>query len=357
MGGWSLASAAEAGEDAGVAVDAPLGGGSVGDVGEQVGEGFGGDVPEAEELDARGVDDVCVEVGQVVDACGGGGVFAFEVDGGDFAHADVEVGLDESDEGGLADAGVSGEDGGVCDEEVSEDGFGAGSGGAGFVGEEAEGAVVGQDVAGVGEEVGLGFAEVDFVEADDGFEPASSGGDEHAVDEPPLRGGLIDGDDDQHAGGVGDDGVAFEGFEGVGAGEERFAGEDGFDDAFFGSGLVAAWLASDPDEVADDGGFAAEAGECFADGAEDGVSFEVDLGVEGEHLADPTEGELVDVGGFGAEFGGFFEFSSAQRFVAAVEAFDGVDVVGVVVAGEESAGEILVARFAPGRTGGHPWEV
>lgn len=254
----------EAGEQAGVAVHTPGGGGAIGDVGEKLVEEVVGEVPEAEELDARGVDELGVEFGEVVEAGGGGGVFAFEVDVGDFADADVEVGADESDEGRFSHAGVTGEHGGVVAEGVAEEVFGAGSGGAGFVGGESESAVVGEDVACVAEGVRVGFAEVDFIEADDRLESAGTGGDEHAVDEAPFGGGLFDGDDDEHLGGVGDDGVAFPCFEGVGAGEEGGAWLDGFDDAFEGGVVVAFGQWSDADEVADDGRLASESGEGFS---------------------------------------------------------------------------------------------
>lgn len=74
------------------------------------------------------------------------------------------------------------------------------------------------------------------------------------------------------------------------------------------------------------------------------MSAEVDVGVEGEDLTDLTAGELVEVGVFGAEFGGFEEFALSEVFEFAVEAFDGGEVVGVVVAGEEAAREVFFAR-------------
>lgn len=329
-------------------VDSPVGGGAVGDVGVEVVEVVWGEVPEAKEFDAGGVDDFGVEVWEGVDSGGRGGVFAFVVDGGDVADADVEVWSDESDEGGLADAGVTGEDGFVSAEDVLEEGFGAFLGGTGFFGAVAEGTVVCEDLACFGEGGGVLLAKVDFVEADDGFEGTGAGGEEHAVDEAPLWPGESDGDDDHHACGVGDDGVLGEGLEGVGAGEDGSAGLDAFDHAFLRARFVTLDLEADADEVADDGRSVAAGVERFADGAEDGAGLEEDLDVEGEDLHDPADGEQVDVGGLtdGAEFGGVSDFAIAQGLLAAVEA---LDLFGVEAAFEELAGEV----FFSGTTFGH----
>src|SRR5437016_9309963 len=88
-------------ENALVTFGAPGRGGVGGDVGEEGLEVLAGDVPEAEEFDTRGVDDLAAEVeGEA--AGGGGGVAAFAGIAADGGGAEDEGGLDGVDEGGFA---------------------------------------------------------------------------------------------------------------------------------------------------------------------------------------------------------------------------------------------------------------
>lgn len=242
-----------------------LGGEGV-DVGEGVDEGVGG-FAECEAAETGGVDDEAAG-GGADEVAEGGAVATFVVEFAGFHHV-LDVGVGECvDEGGLADAGGTEDDGGGSGGEVMADGV---EGGGRFDADGVEGGVAG-DGAGLVEE-GLGvFAEVGFGEEDDGACAGFAGEGEVAFEaaevEVFVEGGAEEGEVD--VGGeellVGGESADEGGFSREDAGDLRGAAV-----AFVGETAEENPVADGGEIGAEDGGVADFAGDFGPDGAVGGL--------------------------------------------------------------------------------------
>lgn len=258
-------------------------GGAGEDFGEEVGDFLAFHVHGAEAADAGGVDDATAAVeGEHFGE--GGGVLAGVVGVGDGSGLQVEPRLNAVDEGGLADAGKTGEDGGLALQRRAEGVHVLAGGGGDNVAFVADAAVNHRQPAHEGA-VFL-VIHVQFVEHQDGGDVVCLGGRQEAVDEDGGGDGVVHGDDEHRAIDVGGDDMGLLGEVGGAADDVVAARLDGNDDAAVGAGFhlhdiahgnrvggAHAFHAKAPADAALDGFPAGEADDVPAAGGFDDCAF------------------------------------------------------------------------------------